>query len=195
MSAPLLTDEQIADMRVSALMSPDAAHTEWVDLLARAVESATRAPLLAEIERLQAALIDRDAEIEVLAGRLSRERQRLTAERDAAMADAERLRARLAEPDDEPVAAQCRFPGVAWGQCDVELARMVMAAPNEWPTYEVRMLYTRPAARKVQPLTDGQITAGWRSELRIPNVLEAVAFRIGARYAERAHGITAESHG
>jgi hypothetical protein len=40
----------------------------------------------------------------------------------------------------EPVAAQCRFPGVAWTQCDVEHARMVLAKPSEWPRYEVRLL-------------------------------------------------------
>jgi hypothetical protein len=40
----------------------------------------------------------------------------------------------------EPVAAQCRFPGVAWSQCDVAHARMVIANPSEWPTYQVRLL-------------------------------------------------------
>jgi hypothetical protein len=40
----------------------------------------------------------------------------------------------------EPVAAQSRFPGVAWSQCDVEHARMVLANPSEWPGYQVRLL-------------------------------------------------------
>ncbi len=49
----------------------------------------------------------------------------------------------------EPVAAQCRFPGVAWSQCDVGHARMVMANPHEWPKYQVRLLceWVGPNAR------------------------------------------------
>ena len=63
---PLLTDEQIDVMAGDAFLTYTHDDSEDMDrLLARAVESATRAPLLAEIERL-------------------------TAERDAALVDAER---------------------------------------------------------------------------------------------------------
>jgi hypothetical protein len=55
-----------------------------------------------------------------------------------------------AAPVQEPVAAQCRFPAVAWAQCDVEHARMVMANPHEWKGYEVRLLYTTPPAAQRQ---------------------------------------------
>lgn len=83
MSAPLLTDEQIASVCLSyrhdfGLLEDGDRHRlmftarEWE----RAMSHEIRAPLLAEIERL-------------------------TAERDAAIADAERLRARLAEPDQK----------------------------------------------------------------------------------------------
>jgi hypothetical protein len=46
----------------------------------------------------------------------------------------------VAQPPCEPVAARCRFPGVAWGPCDVAHARMVLKNPGEWPRYEVQLL-------------------------------------------------------
>ena len=83
-------------------------------------------------------------------------------------------------PVQEPVAAQCRFPAVAWAQCDVEHARMVMANPHEWKGYEVRLLYTTPPAAQRQwvSLTDEQIK---RAK---PVCADFVSFRAGVRYAE-----------
>jgi hypothetical protein len=57
---------------------------------------------------------------------------------DAAVAQA--VAAERERWNRKPVAAQCRFPGVAWTQCDVKHARMVLAKPAEWPRYEVRLL-------------------------------------------------------
>ena len=55
----------------------------------------------------------------------------------------------------EPVAGQCRFPGVAWSQCDPAHVRMVLDNPHEWKGYEVRYLYDHPPAQR-KPLTHEQ---------------------------------------
>ena len=46
--------------------------------------------------------------------------------------------------EQEPVWGQSRFAGDQWGKCSVEHVRMVLAAPHEWPDYEVRYLYAAP---------------------------------------------------
>ena len=70
---------------------------------------------------------------------------------------AARLHLLIAERDDQaawlaeieaqpPVAWQSRFTdGGGWGACSEKHARMVAAAPHEWPGYEVRALIARPA--------------------------------------------------
>jgi hypothetical protein len=50
----------------------------------------------------------------------------------------------------EPVAGQCRFPNVAWSQCDPAHVRMVLDNPQEWKGYEVRYLYTTPQPKQEQ---------------------------------------------
>lgn len=94
MSAPLLTDEQI----IKCWGNAEGTRHGYVPF-GRAIESAVRAPLLAEIERLQALF---DAEVsawrrvseqnEIHRRELFAAIKRLTAERDAALADAERYR-------------------------------------------------------------------------------------------------------
>ena len=93
-------------------------------------------------------------------------------------------------PVQEPVAAQCRFPAVAWAQCDVEHARMVMANPHEWKGYEVRLLYTTPPAAPVQgcdfcnhPLYAGTKCKNCGREAAAP-VQEPVIQRVMARLAD-----------
>ena len=86
---PLLTDEQIAKALAGAGLQPeDYREDGQIEPLARAIESATRTPLLAEVERL-------------------------TAERDAALADAERWRYAMDWNTTE--FAVCKRVGGTWG--------------------------------------------------------------------------------
>lgn len=52
----------------------------------------------------------------------------------------------------EPAAAESRFSGCGWAKCDVAHALMVLASPDEWPGYEVRMLYTTPQPASAAPM-------------------------------------------
>ena len=60
------------------------------------------------------------------------------------------MKSMLPTPVQEPVAGQCRFPNVAWSQCDPAHVRMVLDNPHEWKGYEVRYLYTTPPAAQRQ---------------------------------------------
>ena len=86
------------------------------------------------------------------------------------------------EANGEPVAGQCRFPNVAWSQCNVEHVRMVLDNPQDWKGYEVRYVYTTPPQRK--PLTDE--TRNWIvATCPTPrHIIDAV---------ERMHGIKGEA--
>jgi hypothetical protein len=93
------------------------------------------------IEADAAEIVELRAEIERLN---AQDTESLLAVNAAQAEELEELRRAVAAERErwnrEPVAAQCRFPGVAWTQCDVEHARMVLAKPSEWPRYEVRLL-------------------------------------------------------
>ena len=82
---------------------------------------------------------------------------------DALVAFVEQLRrerdelaARLAEIEAQPpVAWQSRFTdGGGWAGCSERHARMVAAAPDEWPGYEVRTLFARPAPAAAPELAE-----------------------------------------
>ena len=106
----------------------------------------------------------------------------------------------VAHPAGEPVAAQCRFPGVGWSQCDVAHAQLVLESPGEWPRYEVRLLYTTPPAAARVPLTPAQraaddllFAAKWINEIRDGRAEtsdEALALAACRAAIERAHVIT-----
>ena len=90
-------------------------------------------------------------------------------------------------PVQEPVAGQCRFPNVAWSQCDPAHVRMVLDNPHEWKGYEVRYLYTTPPAAQRQwvGLTNEEITqicvglwsGGWR-ETAMQNFARAIEAKL-----------------
>lgn len=103
----------------------------------------------------------------------------------------EALRARLAEPDDEPR----RVFIVATGEThngEETYTRHDDAPP---PLCDAECLYTRPSARKVQPLTDEQIKATARdAQIRFCLKSGGSFEEEFARAIERAHGITGDSH-
>ena len=104
---------------------------------------------------------------------------------DTCVETIEALRARLAEPDDEPV---------AWMDPSIKADDQAFAFPDrkqKWPHLYKVPLYTRPAARKVQPLTDAQIEEIWKAHV-LPGFGERQKFyspHVYARAIERAHGI------
>ena len=59
------------------------------------------------------------------------------------------LRERLAQPAQEPVAAECKFEREEkWERCEIAHHNLVQSEPHKWPGYQTRLLYTRPQARE-----------------------------------------------
>lgn len=85
--------------------------------------------------------------------RLTHEAADLRRERDEARGERDELVELLAEIEEQPpVAWQSRFTdGGGWGYCSERHARMVAAAPHEWPGYEVRALIARPTPAAAPP--------------------------------------------
>lgn len=62
----------------------------------------------------------------------------------------------LAQPEQEPVAGECRFEGeTEWKRCSAAHHLHVQAHPNEWPGYETRALY---ATQQPAPA----VSQGWK---------------------------------
>lgn len=97
--------------------------------------------------RANAALIAAAPELLAEVRRLTAEADALRRERDELTSRNADLAARLAKIEAQPpVAWQSRFTdGGGWGYCSEQHAQMVAAAPHEWPGYEVRALFARPA--------------------------------------------------
>ena len=54
-----------------------------------------------------------------------------------------------AQPQQEPVAAECKFDREKeWVRCSVEHHNLVQSEPHKWPDYQTRLLYTSPPARQ-----------------------------------------------
>ena len=102
----------------------------------------------------------------------------------------------LAEPADQPVAAQHRFrhpqegmPGWSvWQPCKVA-QRPPWEIDSQGYEVEYRALYTAPQPAKRVELTDEEVTAHFREHIATGSLL---SFADGVRFAERAHGITKE---
>ena len=114
--------------------------------------------------------------------------------------------ARLAEPDDEPVAWLHTMDNTEGIEGNEPWCRLSFNAENPFgvpgedysETYPVTSepLYPRPAARKVQPLTNEQIDAEVFPNGSVPFIvlIGEREIRRFARAIERAHGITGDSH-
>ena len=118
---------------------------------------------------------------------------------DTCVETIEALRARLAEPDDEPVGRVTvrRLSKRFENHTDQYVFYPADQSPYLDNVDECFAVYTRPAARKVRPLTDEQMRDALRTcpndvvqNLRV-RWLYAKDF---ARAIERAHGITGDSH-
>lgn len=46
---------------------------------------------------------------------------------------------------EQPAAWQARFIGQEWGTCSREHHALVLRTPKEWPEYETRELFEKPA--------------------------------------------------
>jgi hypothetical protein len=129
---PMCLQREVAAAKIEAGEGALKAAGEMADGLRWELDATKRAREHTEAEnaRLRADLLKASAAFE-------REQTRADA---AEMLAETALAAERERWNREPVAAQCRFPGVAWTQCDVEHARMVLAKPSEWSRYEVRLL-------------------------------------------------------
>jgi hypothetical protein len=62
------------------------------------------------------------------------------------------LREALAQPQQEPVAAECNFVGTKeWGRCSIEHHNLVQSEPHKWPGYQTRLLYTSSQPAQQEP--------------------------------------------
>ena len=111
------------------------------------------------------------------------------------------LRARLAEPDDEPVGHVTvrRLSKRFENHTDQHVFYPAGQSPYLDNVDECFPVYTRPAARNVQPLTPSQVHElcqecylDWHRGWSIDE--EPNRYLLLARAIERAHGITGDSH-